>query len=109
MQAQAHPDFVIGFVASRRLTADDASAADALDFITMSPGVQMAAAGDALGQQYRTPEVVIERDLSDVIIVGRGIYEAPDSAAAAQAYRDLGWLAYQRRVGTALPPGSPRK
>ena len=67
-------------------------------FITLTPGVNLQQAGDALGQQYTSPELVIEHNLSDIIIVGRGIYHAKDPAAAAQQYRDAGWQAYQNRL-----------
>jgi thiazole synthase ThiGH ThiG subunit len=50
--------------------------------------------------------VVTDRG-TDVIIVGRAIYEARDPIAAARAFCDQGWQAYQARVakhgGTSVP------
>ncbi|KAJ2543125.1 orotidine 5'-phosphate decarboxylase [Coemansia sp. RSA 1853] len=85
-------DFVIGFIGSRRFTEER-------DLITMTPGVGLHASGDALGQQYRTPEMIVTENGSDIIIVGRGIYgPGKDVVAEAQRYRDAGWAAYENRL-----------
>jgi uridine monophosphate synthetase len=89
--AQANKDFVIGFITTRQLV-DDPS------FINMTPGVQLAVGGDKHGQQYNTPDAVIGAQKSDMIIVGRGIYEAADPAAEAKKYRAAGWEAYTART-----------
>lgn len=85
-----HQDFVIGFIAQHRLAATP-------DFIYFTPGVNLETKGDALGQNYSHPEYVIKNCGSDVIIVGRGIYQHPSPKIAAQQYRKLGWDAYQQR------------
>ena len=88
--ANNHPDFVIGFIALKKL-ADDPH------WIYMTPGVQLSQGKDSLGQQYQTPESVIQSG-SDVIIVGRGIYGSKDPQSQAQVYRNIGWQAYQNSL-----------
>lgn len=89
--AEEHSDFVLGFICGEKLTKRP-------EFIHMTPGVQMQSGGDALGQQYSTPEEVIKDKGSDVIIVGRGILAAPDRLEAAEAYRKSGWDGYMQRL-----------
>ena len=92
-QARANPDFVMGFIAQRSLNSDKGD-----NFITMTPGVQIGSTGDALGQQYNTPEKVVGEAGTDVVIVGRGIYGAADRTRAAEEYRVRSWRAYEERV-----------
>lgn len=92
--AKRNQDFVLGFIAQRQMSKPE----DEDDFLVLTPGVQLKASAGSLGQQYRTPQQVIEEDGCDVIIVGKGIYEQPERIAeAAKEYRDAGWSAYQSR------------
>ncbi|XP_073329392.1 uridine 5'-monophosphate synthase [Pagrus major] len=91
--AEEQPDFVFGFICGSKVSKKP-------EFIHMTPGVQMQAGGDVLGQQYSTPEEVLCDKGSDVIIVGRGILEAPDRLEAAESYRKAGWEAYTKRLGS---------
>lgn len=91
--AEAFPDFVIGFIAQHKLSPHP-------QWIHMTPGVQLSAGKDSLGQQYLTPEQVIIKNHSDIIIVGRGILNASDPIAEAKKYRKAGWEAYQTSLGT---------
>jgi orotidine 5'-phosphate decarboxylase subfamily 1 len=87
--AEAHKDFVIGFISTHKLTGDE--------FLYMTPGVQLAAGGDKHGQQYLTPEEVIFNRGSDIIIVGRGITESENPQEEAKKYRQAGWIAYTKK------------
>ena len=81
--ADEYPDFVMGLIAQKGVSPDS-------PYIVMTPGVNLASHGDCLGQQYRTPEEVVAAG-SDVVIVGRGIYQAEDPVAAAAAYCEAAW------------------
>lgn len=111
--ARKHADFVMGFVAMRRVDEDPETAAldniesskdDQADFVIMTPGVGLDSKGDGMGQQYRTPDEVIRQSGCDVIIVGRGIYGSgegrpnEDIVREAKRYRDAGWKAYLDRL-----------
>jgi len=92
--AKENPDFVVGFIGSsdRPEILQKIREMAGGDFIILTPGIKLAAGGDDLGQTYNTPEKAIQAG-ADVIIVGRGIITAEDSAAEAERYRVAGWNA----------------
>jgi len=106
--ARDAPDFVIGFIAQRRMEGvglrEGEKPDDTEDFLILTPGVGLDATGDGLGQQYRTPEEVIATSGCDIIIVGRGIYGKPENMdigevqRQAERYREAGWNAYLQRL-----------
>ncbi|KAM6161403.1 uridine 5'-monophosphate synthase [Erethizon dorsatum] len=89
--AEHHYEFVIGFISGSRVSMKP-------EFLHLTPGVQLEAGGDHLGQQYSSPQEVIGRRGSDIIIVGRGILSAPDRLEAAEMYRKAAWEAYLSRL-----------
>lgn len=100
--AREHPSFVMGFVAQQDLNAQ---AGDS--FVTMAPGCQLPPAGeddeanvegDGKGQTYNTPQRIVGTGV-DIVIVGRGIYNAIDPREEAERYRKKAWEAYEKRVG----------
>jgi orotidine-5'-phosphate decarboxylase len=103
--ARAHRDFVIGFIAQRRMEDVGTSLVDeGEDFLILSPGVGLDSKGDTMGQQYRTPKEVVTQSGCDVIIVGRGIYgkgnkiDVHGVRVQAERYRKDGWEAYEARL-----------
>ena len=85
--ANDYPEFVIGFIALKQLTENPG-------LLHMTPGVQWHHAGDSLGQHYISPEQALRENRTDIIIVGRGIYQDADPLAAAKCYREAAWQAY---------------
>lgn len=66
--------------------------------IQLTPGVKIEDTTDALGQQYNTPEYVVNEKGADIALVGRGILQAKCMAKAAVEYRDRLWAAYTDRI-----------
>lgn len=106
--ARAHRDFVVGFIAQRRMEGvglrENESLHSEEDFLILSPGVGLDVTGDGMGQQYRTPRQVVLDSGCDVIIVGRGIYgkagelDVKKVQEQAERYKKAGWDAYLERI-----------
>jgi uridine monophosphate synthetase len=92
--ALQHKDNAIGIICREKLSDDPG-------LLHFTPGVQFAKKGDNFGQQYLTPDKVINELGSDIIIVGRGILEAQDPEHAAEQYQKAGWDAYVQRTNVA--------
>ncbi|NXV79600.1 UMPS synthase, partial [Atlantisia rogersi] len=90
--AEDNSDFVFGFISGSRVSNKP-------EFLHLTPGVQLQAEGDNLGQKYRSPKEVISEKGSDIIIVGRGILSASDRLQEAEKYRKAAWESYVSRLG----------
>jgi uridine monophosphate synthetase len=55
-------------------------------FLKFTPGVNLASKGDDKGQQYNTPEFVIETLRSDFLIIGRGLYASTQPEVEIEKY-----------------------
>ena len=86
---QDNAQFVAGFITQKSLGDDS--------FLYLTPGVSSVSTNDGCGQQYRGVTDAVIRDKCDIIIVGRGIYEANDIVSTAKEYQKLGWDALMKR------------
>ncbi|UCG68270.1 MAG: orotidine-5'-phosphate decarboxylase [Thermoplasmata archaeon] len=65
--------------------------------IMITPGVHIHKKKGVIDQQYGSPNDAIKAG-SDAIIVGSGIYRAPDPEEEAEKYREIAWNAYEDRL-----------
>jgi len=104
--ARQNRDFVIGFIAQRRMDGVGATPGDDVsgeDFLVLTPGIGLESSGDSMGQQYRSPREAVYESGCDIIIVGRGIYGTDPKAIGtiarrAERYMAEGWAAYLERL-----------
>ncbi|XP_076160614.1 rudimentary-like [Ptiloglossa arizonensis] len=68
-----------------------------LGLVQLTPGVKLLKSSDDLGQQYNTPESVVNSG-ADLAVVGRGITEAQDKLTATLEYKKELWAAYKKRT-----------
>ncbi|MEZ4886561.1 MAG: orotidine-5'-phosphate decarboxylase [Chitinophagales bacterium] len=89
--AEEHKDVVVGIVAQERLTND-------LGILQFTPGIHLDVKSDQAGQVYNSPNVAFAERGTDVMIVGRGIYQADNPLEAAKTYQKAGWEAYNSNI-----------
>lgn len=89
--AEKHSNIVAGLICSEKLSNN-------LGLIHCTPGVNLHTDSDKLDQQYHTPQWVIGDLESDLVIVGRGIYESPNPVESAKKYRTAAWNAYESNI-----------
>ncbi|MFO7896574.1 MAG: orotidine-5'-phosphate decarboxylase [Candidatus Cloacimonadales bacterium] len=99
--AKKNPHLVAGFIGHGKDEADIRrfKAKFPGNQLLMMPGVKLQRGSDAMGQQYLTVEEAVAGG-ADCIIVGRGVLQADDPAAAAKIYRERAWNAYQSRINS---------
>lgn len=83
-------DLVAGYVCQKNIFANPG-------FVQLTPGVQLNKSSDDLGQQYNTPEDVVNSG-GDLIVVGRGITKSENKLDAVLEYKKVLWEAYQNRI-----------
>lgn len=83
-------DLVAGFVCQSNVSTNPG-------LIQLTPGIQLSKSSDDLGQQYNTPEIVVNAG-ADIAVIGRGITEATDQLTAILKYKTELWAAYKRRI-----------
>jgi orotidine 5'-phosphate decarboxylase subfamily 1 len=88
---ELHADFVMGFICLRQLSQKPG-------MIHCTPGVKLKPGRDSLGQRYRTVDEIIQKNQSDLIIVGRDITHAESPRKQAALYREKSWAAYTSRL-----------
>lgn len=79
--ARKYKDHIVGFICQKFISAE---------FLHFSPGIRLGGGDDNVGQAYSHPVKVLEQG-TDILIIGRGIYQAKDPISATREYRDLSW------------------
>lgn len=83
-------DLIAGFVCQSNIFSNPG-------LIQLTPGVKLSKSSDNLGQQYNTPEAVVNSG-ADLAVVGRGITEAHNKLVATLEYKKELWKAYENRL-----------
>lgn len=83
-------DTVIGLVCQSNIFSDPG-------LIQLTPGVKLSKSFDNLGQQYNTPESVVNAG-ADLAVIGRGVTEAQNKLDVLLEYKIKLWEAYEKRI-----------
>lgn len=86
--ALQYKNYVIGFIGLNKKLKDP-------NFVLMTPGIKLEKGTDNFGQKYNDVKSAIKNG-TDIIIVGRGIYQAENPVSEAEKYRKLAWETYKK-------------
>lgn len=88
--AEQHSDIVLGTV-SQNYRSDHPG------LMMLTPGINTDRKKDGLGQTYNHPDEAFSKRGVDIMIVGRGIYQANNPALQSEIYKKIGWESYLKR------------
>ena len=89
--ALQYPDNVIGLICREKLSDNPA-------LLHLTPGVQLAEGNDKFGQQYLTPEKVINELRAILSLSGRGILNAQDPLASTSNIKKQAGMRISREL-----------
>ena len=91
IMAENNRNDILGFISQNKISNN---------FLHFCPGIRLSEKTDGKDQQYSTPEDAMSRG-ADVLIIGRGIINKPDSEnmlIQCEKYRQIGWKNYQIKI-----------
>lgn len=92
--AEDHKDVVLGTV-SQNYRSDNPG------IMMLTPGINTDRKKDGMGQTYNHPDEAFSKRGVDIMIVGRGIYQAQNPRLQSEIYRKIGWESYLKRYNEA--------
>lgn len=92
--ADKHSDIVLGTVSQNYRSSNPG-------MMMLTPGINIDRKKDGLGQTYNHPDQAFGKRGVDIMIVGRGIYEAENPELQAEIYKKIGWESYSKRHNEA--------
>uniref|UniRef100_A0A1I7TMH0 Uridine 5'-monophosphate synthase n=1 Tax=Caenorhabditis tropicalis TaxID=1561998 RepID=A0A1I7TMH0_9PELO len=82
--ANDNRDVVSGFIAQTRVSACS-------DLLNWTPGINLDAKSDSVGQQWRGVDQAIDVQQNDIVIVGRGVTSSSEPVQQLKRYRQMAW------------------
>ncbi len=97
---EAEPSWVCGYIGHGKNREDIRRFKKKIPIhqLLLMPGVKKTAGTDSLGQQYLTVEEAVKGG-ADLIILGRGLYQADFPEKEAEEYREEAWNYYIEKQG----------
>ena len=92
--AEQHADIVLGTVSQNHRSTNPG-------IMMLTPGINTDRKKDGLGQTYNHPDKAFAKRGVDIMIVGRGIYQADNPGLQSEIYRKIGWESYLKRHNDA--------